>query len=974
MVNKILKVGNQIISVGNAVVNTPNPELEVVQMPYTNDVSGYLSGKVEKGELVFKRSDIFEDVEPGLKTTGYAYKAFFLVRDNILHCWVVESGVHALYWYKDGVWTLKGGESGKQRGATAGFTGIRTSTHTEPHEFNGSYAFATGQHFREYGRWPGEWAILNEDNYWDFRDCLDGDQLDDWPYPEHYYTDGDGKTYLRAQESAAVYQDSSGNCYGAMTWQASGVFSDEMLGTNWGGKGNFGTYSIDPETKRWTKTNHDNASPHRYPYALDFIEVSGSVYLVMGGENLNVRDWENLATSDATDPRYPGVNHYTSYTIYKWNPSTSNWDFHQYQNDVYRGLTFYNTWSHSLDASTHIFEVRGSGGQYMYSPLRFNGSTGYFEAWGRFDTSALPIGGGYASKTFKANGNYYMLVGGGTEHRYTLEGSGLGYTPGSTGQNNDYINNGTYEEEKYSLLRLYKYNSSTDKWEWSWQDDLTFRMPRVSPGVNQFNRQYVRGVDVYEYNGEIHMVACGDSYSQDAVTFYKFDPDTETVTKNMPPAYMEGRRSSYMNYGMDDITQNGIIYRVSCSNDYPYMVVHTYDISGEASGTWKANKYMPDTIQSYCYMPRWYETSSGDLFVFAAQNNGGASYRRLIMYQYDKDLGQLKKVAEENKANISIDTNKNYYYQSKIFSFGDTDYYWIGTYSGDLRLYEVTVDASGLPVLNDASGVTLPTPQGGNLTAYGSDHLYMKDDLLWYCRNAYDAPYHGPEVYTWDGTASSFTEIPVEGSRWATSAANTLDPIRNTNFMSRSRGGSKFFEINNEFWMWTNQEQWPPIRLYKYDSSSSKFIERNIGGYAHRPTTHINDKVEVVVKDNKAWWIDKFYNEGQQRSVHLFTFDGSTIERYNVDSLLSKAYHNFDFYGHLYLNHNNEIEYFCSPNTTYHGKFTRIKRLNQNVMDYGGSWNTDDEGGNLNSAIDYGVALESGNKGDIIQIRRIGKS
>jgi len=987
MVNKILKIGNQIVSVGGEIVNTPNPELEVVQMPYSNDVSGYLDRNVEKGEIVYKFRDAFEDVSGGLQNIGQEYLPIFYEKDGVLHCWVYSSGGWVLYWYKDEVWTLKSGLSGKGRGLTNGQTGPRTSVWTYPHEVDGKLAFCNAMHLRDHGRYKGfEWAIQTDDDYWDHKDPIFSTSgLDDYADPEMYNINNDIEQ-RRQCEAASIFQDSSGTVHGAVGWYANTNNEASAYATEFSGRKNFKTYQVNTETNVWTQTTHDNATVQRFVYAIDFIEVSGSVYMMTASEEIYLLTSNNnyhdagvssfaLYPDDIGDG-WPSENR-IAYTIYKWNAITSNWDFHQFNRYNRQAQTIYNAWSDHLDASTHIFHIRGSGSNFGCIPLRYEASSGYFKEWGVLDASARMIGGMYTNRVFKEGDDYYILAGGASDMRYVLEGSGIYSSPTSETQPNlhrlyNSSENLQWEEAKYSLLRLYKYNPSTEIWDRQHHDELSFTNRRISPGQNATSRQYCRGVNVYKFNGETHMVVCADSYGGDSLKFFKFDGATNTIINNTPPRYTSTTRMRSADYGLDDITQSGTIYRVNSSAEYPYIHISTYDISGEASGSWQIERYMPDVISSYTYMPSWYEASTGELFVFVAANR---SQERLVCYKWNKDLRQLEKVASTNIAdNITISNSYNYYGLSKIFTLGGKEYLFMSSSANkDQRyLYEINLDSSGLPILSDTS-TTLYTAQGGYTDAYGSEDLQIIDGKLWFCRAAYQTPYHGLEVFTWDGTASSFSSVPVTSRRWTTATGSGLDPIRETNYMNRSRGGCKFFEINGELWAHNLSENWPPHKFHKYIPEENKFVEWEYGGYAYRVTTQYNVSWRTVVKDNVAYWLQSHYGGAGGFMDQLMTFDGSSMKNYPISFRTSTANHSQEFRGNLYINHDNEIEYYGSYNSSYN-QIDRIFRLNPNYLTYDGYWTNQDGNNNMSQSVEIGVALESGNKGDIIQIRRLSRS
>jgi hypothetical protein len=969
MVNKIVKVGNQIVSLGGGIINTPNPELEVQDINHNAQTSGLCGSKINKGDFILKFDTVLEEKHTSHITNRnpFCYHARFFVIDDELCCEVWGSGIIEVYSLRNGKWVGRSGRDAITINVKSGYVGTRTSTWGGVHDYNGTVAYAVGNHNRDYGRWPNFWAVRGEDGKWSQEPPMGMDQIDSWTNPEVYAT-SDTYEQRRQIDSGSVFQDSSGNAYGAFSNYSITTYTDEAYESNFSGVDNFKTYSIEVSSGRWTETTHDTSSPGRYVIGIDFIEVSGSVYLITGYEDRYLYNTSSVPNEELNSSHW-----YSHFTIYKWNPSTQNWDFYQFNRGVRAGSAPLSFWSQHLDASTHIFEHRLQGNNWPEGtggvPMKYEASSGYFKNWGYFDRRELPYAANYTTKTFKYDDEYYIFLGGSTQHRTTLEGSSYGLTPGSTGQgqHRDYMDGTTYEEEKYAWLRLFKYNPSTTQWERQHYDDLYVSHWRLSPGELYSTMMYVRGVDAYEYEGKVHLVSVMDSYNQDSLVFFEFDGSS--VTREDSTNYMPALACDYLGDKADEITQSGTIYRILRYNHYPYQAVLEFDLSGDTSGYWRRSRYMQDTNGSYLYGPRWYESSNGELYILAGHNNA----TRLILYQYDKQVGQLKKLSNDYLTTSATLPTANVSTASRIFQHDSKTYFTIGQGYGLNYIWEVVEDASGIPNLRDTTDIVLPTLQGGTIPGW-TDEVIEYGGKIWYAKNNYNTPYYGPQIERLDSGASAFTEIDLATPRYVTSAFSGYEPYRTNNFFSRSYMGIGWVEFKDNLHLITENDAWPYWRIFEYNSVQDKFIEVAIGDFGYRPSNHTNGHpIRPVVWQNKIWWIDPYYGNVGTDSSHLLSWDGSgAFKQYAANDLEMNQQWGHDGIYWPWVNPlTNELEIHGGRQTSRNDSLIAFK-VNQKLLDYGGKvWHKPEMGPPLRKTTAYGIALESGEKDDIIQIRKV---
>ena len=959
MVNrKFITHNGQIISSNTGDIISTLSGLEVEDIGDSNTVSGLLASDVSEGDLLYKIDTILE-APSGLShlnpVSQYGYKCRFYEEDGLLKFEIEDNGYCIIFTYENEKWVYNL------------IQGSRVSSSVprmgNPSNHNYSKTTAYGKRVEvgytldsRKGRRGSNIRVYDEDGFSKEIDPFVGLNRSDMPIMNDY-SNFDGTREVRySRLGTQVFTDSSGVVHVGIAYQGAATTGNAELSSNNYGNGNFKMYTLNDKFKA-SPVTFDTSSFGRRVNGISFMEVSGTVYMCHAMDQAYIGSPDANFPLSSTDPLYP-VGHHIATSIYKWNPSTRHWGWHQFDYQRRPMVTYYSDVPIHLDASTHLFQRNGSTGIGAYSPLKYQASSGYFEQWGEFDNSALPITGYGGSKIIKNNNDYYLFAAGAIEYRYSFEGSSTGHYL-TTSVNKDLSGNPNKIED--SVLRLYKYNESNDHWENLAPSALKMRFRRVSPGTNTGTRIYTYMTDAITYNGEVFLAAAAHGYG-DNYKIFKFDPDTESVTDITPDWLLYGP-AMRNNYRCDDITKSGVTYRLKTHGDYPYVTVFEYHTSGDNPNRWTVNKYHPDFVSSSRFAGAWYETSSGELYGFVSHNNNV----RLNCFLYDTSFGQLKKIADTNlNTSATIPSNVQIYSVHRFDLSGK--HYLITNGLVTPYLYEITEDASGVPFLLDTS-TTVPTMNGGTITG-NSDDVIIHDGKMFYARNAYNSPFYGPEIYSWDGVASTWTEVSSVTDAYTTADASALVGYRNTSYMGRSYLGIRFFKLNDEFYYLSQNDSWPYEIIWKYNSSNGKFEEVSEDAYG-RGGTPINIPYSSAVWNNKFWWT--YYtnlNAGDKASFTMKSFDGSSIERYPCSNIKQPLANNSQLKGDFYITPDNKLQFLGSW-TDLLGT-SRLYEVNQDFLNNDGLvWCTNNELSDLHNIRCVGVAMENGSRGDKINIRKV---
>ena len=930
MVNKILKVGNQIVSLGGGVVNTPNPELEVQDILDTNRLSGNLSTDVKKGDLVIRKQgvgDFTDDYVP----EGFNWRARLFVRDNELQC-VSHNGSNQIeYWYYD---TDTSGWRHKHRTSNPNNNNFINTTRSYDGNFKqddeGNFMLPMGHHWNTYRAFGGYLFYEDEPHNWSTR-SMNLDDYDDWPKPLSYT--GTGNVYQYITEPAACgYVD--GQWHYFMGYQVSTTYDQNTIDTDFGGLSNFRTYIYDTSADSFTLTTHDPSGWVRHDkHAADMIEVSGQGWMAVGGYEVHAPSF-NFDSSSIPDGNYISV------AFFKWNSSTQNWDFHSWNKSrVYGG--FFNCEFQLLEDGTFILNTGKTGTPHMHCPMKYDPVDDSWDNWGQMDITDMTRPNAYnSSRVFIANDKYYLVYGGTVRRDWTDSNQGTTSWNGSSTVYNSY-------------LKIAEYNPTTDYWE---QLDTKFHWscPRNAPtGSNFVHSEYVRSIDVIKHNGEIHIVACGLQYAE-SIKFWKFNAATEEVVE-YPKPYMVHLATRDTYTIPTDYTQSGITYRATAFNEYPYMGVMEWDGS-----SWSRDWFM-DYPDRNLYFPQWYESSNGDLYVFAGHND---TAEEIALFKYDKLDKQLKRIAFTDWMQGTAPTQPCYYGMC-LFNTGSNTYLISHGQNRTHNLYEVFEDASGVPYVQDKTGVTLPTYTYGNTNITGGNRSIVWNNRLWIGHASYDSPY-GTEFYSWDGSSATFDEHSLSSVR-----GDVYEQLSvNQGTWSRTRTGVSFQVWNNELWAVHAGDGWPRFYWHKYNPADDAFHEPVFTPYIS-PTTPYQRPISTTVWNDKLYIFFKNY-QGYKYTNSLVEYDGSSNPKQYPLMDLSPTQYPEAMDAVLTNSPQGDLELMVYPRNLGTGRAQRCYRINQSYLDNGGyHWGklkNNDQGGLTNPEI--GVALEDGNKGDTIAIQR----
>lgn len=947
MVNFIIRDGDKFVLNGNELMRTENPVLEVPDIGDSSDVTGLVtSTEVQVGDLLVKTDSVLEKKKG--HNHSYCYYIDMYEQDGRLHAFAVDNYFHRIYVYENGKWDSKADFTNND-GHNVAYGSIPQASHaTHSNIVNGRPTYITYRHESIGGLYPFSVNVIDEDGQVTSHNPLHGLDVSSWPSP-YVYTIISDREYRYQIFGGSVFQDSSGIIHCAVTYQGAPSRSSSGYDSNWDGYGTMKIYTLDPSTFQATEVSYDLSTTNNRAFAVDFLEVSGQVFLCRVQEAADVDSYLNFALSSG-DPLYPPSAR-VSTEIYKWNPSTQHWNWHQYNKTLAEYATFGKVKGAQIDASTYVFQRSGSVRGEMFTPYRYTASSGYFEPWGQFELSTLPRGAYGSSRVFKHNNNYYLYAVGAVRFSNTFEG-------GIYFENHNQDPSGNNELIKYSGVRLYKYNPSTDYWDRIRPEDLQISPLRASPGATNQNFSISMVGNAYTFNGETHFaVGHHQGFGPDAIKFFKFNPDDESVTDTSPYSEIPPIPTSV--HPADDLVKNGITYRAFGSNSYPYLHVLTYSTSGDDAGKWVTLRYMPDIVGSYSHNVRWYESSNGNAYLITNAYNP-APY--MWMYELDVSGGQLRKISDDNLT-LSSSVGSTRGKALEIFELSGKTY----LYRSDtdlLELYEIVEDASGIPVLLDTS-VTMPTRIGGTHIQY-NDQVYVYDGKVFHTRGAYNAPY-GPEVHSWDGSSASWTQMSSVTERFTNLEGSTF---QSANY-SRCRHPMHLFEINGDLYYFYQNDNYPFEQFFKYDSYSNLFREVVMDPY-FRPTTPVANYAPKIIWRNKLWFIIGYGSNSGALPNILRSFDGSSSQAYGMGQYIDPVRYQGLTYGDFFIDENDEL-YLIGSNGD-HDLSLKYYKLNETALQYGGKgWKKLEDLGSTLYLSKFGVALESGVFNDKIKIREIRK-
>ena len=959
MVNrKFITHNGQIISSNAGSIISTLSGLEVEDITRSNQKNGIIvSDDVKQGDLLFESGAIF-DHEPFLRMT-YGYGGEFFEKNGKLYAMLHDNNYLTYYLYEDGAWKTVG--DGNHANALIDYRSPITH-HTDTNVVNGQRMMSNSYYQTDTGQVPTFINIFN-DNEQVFQFSPVG-HLDpsSWATP-NVVVDGNGAETIRQPQGGSVFQDSSGVIHYCVTYQGGDADGEAAFASNFNGYGNFVAYTLDTSTYKATPVTYDTSTVNRLPRGVDFLEVSGDVYMIHVHGEVYIGNWDysSLPVS-STDDNYPGS--YMSQSIYKWNPSTRHWSWHQSSITGRDNSTYYKVKGAQIDASTYVFQKVGSGGARMFSPYRYEASSGYFKHWGTFNDADVPQQGYGIGRVFTHNNNYYLFAGGGAEFRRTFEGSAAGvYVPLT--QNKDA--SGNPEKLKYSFLRLYKYNDSTNIWDRLHPEGLTFESRRQSPGALEGYRTTVRGCDAYTFNGETHFLATHTDYGPYAIQFYKFNPSDESVTNLTPSSSYVPPFPARTFYKPDFIEKDGTTYGVLPHSDYPYHSVIEYATSGDNANRW-ITKYLWDTNSVQAYSVSWFETSAGELYYFRGRNNS----QRIDLHLYDVSAGQPKKIADTNVTASATVTLGYQVHTMESFSIANK-HFLLTSYQDEPDLFEIIEDASGVPFLLDTSTTTFTRKRGTHRQE--TDSLTVYDNKMFYFRAAYASPY-GDEIYSWDGSSASWTEVSSLSYRIEDSTVSGYDRhfyANNGTRFGRSRGSINSFVLNgNLYYSILGNDKTPGYRYFKYNDNTGVFEDVYVTNIA-RASTPNESPCPGIVWRNKHWSLLKFNHSNQGHGHVLSVFDGSNVEFYNISELSCKISDSSNTRPWFWIDPDDNL--YCLWADADTAGQLRASKVREDMLQYQGkAWRKlDDIAEGFRWTESFGIAMESGNKNDTIKIRKISK-
>lgn len=961
MVNKILKVGNQIVSVGNGVVNTPNPELEVNQMPDSSEVSAYIVEDVQKGEILFRSRTVRTPkyVRPG----GYSYikGTTFFERDGDLHVLLAGRDSPEIHRYDGSSWNPTGAMP--KAFATKGWwTGWRDSGPYVEFDDDGRMYIAAGLHVNPYGPYCPQWYKEEElgNGLFQSKHMPLSTSSSLWPEPEKYAE----PNYYRSCEGFA-WKNYEGSTHACIIYQPSSTWDGNTYSTNFYGKGMMKTYTVDLPTGEFTLTDFEPSCPFVSPNFINFGEASGTLFLIVGDNNAYSRTTMGLDTSytNSYGQTFTTPSNVTI-AIWAWDKSLNKWVFLQWD-EVYQGGTNHARFKNLEDGSFVLERTRGGGYNNQHAPLKFNNSTSSFEEWGYLTASDNGYSDFDPPSIFYASSNYYMVVGCRARYGYFDGGHSYPYNVSSSFEN--------------SFLKTFKYNSSTNFWELLPNQPSHVGSIRVHSGDPNSTRG-TRGVESITHNGEIHVFVGADDYGPESKRFFKFDVSTESLVDVLPRSekFIPDIHRGYL-FAAPEITYNSKRYKLVVTADFPRLHLLEYQTSGDSSGTWEyaGNKRAHSPDIGVPHQPRTgylHTTASGLFAILPTYISGGNSF---FCYEWDFDESQFKKVADDEFWDSGATKLASHAWSSTSATLSGLDYIFAQSYNdNDIYIYNVSESASGVPLLVNASAPTVNF-LGGNSTQADMVKSKVYDGKIWLAVAHYNAPYV-PFVGSWDGSSAAWTEytatLPVHGVDFSA--------VSSTNRIQRCRSGPLWFEYDDDLYLVMYYEQYPRGTVWRYNPTTDKFdqtawfihADTGFGNTTQRDIT-IN---EPVTWNNKVWWLSNSYDNYTDPAL-LHSYDPAT------SALNSYVYHsshmvnaNSETYGcHIKVSDDGTHLEVWSGGYYHSGgaKTVTVFKITQSDIDnYGNRWLRYAGPKLIEDPVRlprFAVALESGSANSSIKIREI---
>ena len=633
----------QFLSRGEGVLTQiENPDLEVNDIGV--EVSEKIAEDVKEGDLVYSYMPVVDELGTGQATRGdettFAHDKRFFVYENNLYYLCMDYRNQVLYKYENDEWV----EHVSQDDIGKGFLDTYTNVGSVFTFGDDVYSVARPYPNNNY---PNHVIFQKfEDPSWRQFDPFWGMDASAKPDFEKYSANGEDNLN-RFWEGVDMIE-------------ASGVIH-LVLGhdSDSSSVNPFTTYTFDKTTEKLTRTTcNDLSSTHVYQgsQARPFLyEQNGSLFLILH------HGYDN------TYPTERGAE------LYKWNPSTSNWDGQQ-RIPTNHGVSKITSvvvggerWFLFVMAQSHV------GNLYIY---RHNDSTGQIEGYFDFG-SEHPVNLGYWS--FSVDSEMFVDASG---DPYILTQPLVTY-------------GGTWRGDEYVFL--YKLNTDTSTVSFVTSGGLDF-----ADDGSTYTNQVIK---VALHDGKLHTATTRNAYE----TFSFGRIDTATSSMSRPQKWKQPIRSVNSYAGMTAFGEfSGVHYFVQGGYN-PRSYTYT-----PSSGVFELMKFWDVTLQ-YAYDFSLFE-DDGKFYMYTTKPSWASP--GYAIYELDVSANQFKKLADT----ITI---SNHVTSHSFIQFSGLNYLAIGGVNASNPIDVYTLSGNTFSSIEPS---TLPV--GGTRDFGGTDFEIYNGELF----------------------------------------------------------------------------------------------------------------------------------------------------------------------------------------------------------------------------------------------------
>ena len=740
----------QFLSRGEGVLTQiENPDLEVNDLYDTEEIQAAIRDDVKEGDIVYRVDSALmpENYEGDFYATT---KTRLFVFKGKLHCiaysdlgYIVAPGL-VLWRYDEGGWVrLSFLLKGVSRNLFTGGGAYRIAVHVEEDTFyvGAGTSGRDNQRFAVW-KWSGSEFIP-----------ISVPQID--PNDNSLGFDSTLGTSNSTGMACEFFKESSGRVLFAngfnSEYQTDKALNSIKVYEFDVSSESFNLLSMDPSSAQGGNCN-DTA----------FVEYDGSTHLGRFG----------------ADPGAGG----DTWEIFRWNTSSSNWDLWTTQPQYFghsRGGDLFS------DSSGNLWVANTNNGAsvrdlalYLKRPedSDFNNNT-------RQQTGdASAVTGSRDIKIFEHNNNIYVVS------THVGQVSNIGDTYRLVLWKWDWDASGTGAFSN-SLIELHNVET----------------IPRSQNGAPYYTGSVgCEGMDLLKFNDEFHVAVGYTGHCSRSISFYKFNPVTETLDINFTPSFYNGRPGSGFANSFFEKEFQGSSFTVSINSPHQIYKYHT---SGVFSGTYQGESYRPDLLTGSYYAGAPLSDTSSFRYV-----TGGSSNPKMSMWEFELSSGGIYKL----EGDVNQDTSYNMYNIS-VSQLSGIDYifgnYW-SPEANPFRFWQVS-GVSAIPLEAPSSNPAYPTGFA-NMYCYidcaksiSYDNKIFAVAGLWqnYLNGSNSS---GIQCWSWSGPGSTWDYIPIEVSAGL--------PLR-----ERRTRGLDLHVHDNELYMLVNQEEFPYLYLHKYDTSSNVF-------------------------------------------------------------------------------------------------------------------------------------------------------